>query len=249
MKDLAIAVGLVFAGAATITGIWIVAGPRSVGRITDEQQAAQTSDVARNRELIAAALRDNPGREQVWLDSSIRARMKDRAFLLAALQNDSISPGLLDTLAKSSDFAVALEAVRNPNTRTATLEDVFRKDFYPATFTQVLAAHRRTPPHIFRHLRKREPVNSGLDIWFAGNPATPREILAEIARTSESRFVIAALLENPSLDCWLQGQLARNLMKRQNRDADNPNVHRLTQLIPTCTPGTALDDGRSFNLP
>jgi len=52
--------------------------------------------------------------------------------------------------------------------------------------------------------------------------------------------VIGALLENPSLDCWLQGQLARNLMKRQNRDADNPNVQRLAELVPTCTPGAAL---------
>ena len=240
--------GLVFAGAAAITGIRILtAGPRS-SRPIDEEQAAQGADVARYRELIAVALRQNPGRETVWLDSSIRARMKDRTFLLAALQHDSISPWLLDTLANSSDFDVALAAVRNPNTRTATLEGVFRKDFYPPTFTQALAAHPRTPPYVFRALRQREPVNSGLDIWLAGNPATPREILWDIALNSDNRFVIAVLLENPSLDCWLQSQLAVNLMKRQNRDADNPNVQRLTELHPTCKRGTALDDGRSLNL-
>jgi hypothetical protein len=249
MKDLAIAVALVFAGAATITGIWVVAGPRSVGQITDEKQAPQTTEVARNRELIAAALRDNPGRERVWLDSSIRARMKDRAFLLAALQNDSISPWLLDTLANSLDLGIALEAVRNPTTRTATLEDVYRTKSHLLTFTQAVAAHRRTPPYIFRELFEREHANSSFDVWFAGNAVTPREILAEIALASTDKFVIAALLENPSLDCWLQSQLAINLMRRQNRDADNPNVQRLTELIPTCTPGTALDDGRSFNLP
>ena len=149
-----------------------------------------------NRKLIAAALRENRGRERVWLDSSIRARMNDRAFLLAALQNDSISPWLLDTLANSSDLAIALAAVRNPNTRTATLEDVFRKDVYPATFTQALAAHRRTPPYIFRDLRKREPVNSSFDIWFAGNPATPREILWEIALNSDLQEQL--LVRNPA---------------------------------------------------
>jgi hypothetical protein len=245
---LALTFGLVFAGAAAITGIrMLAAGPQSSPN-TEEERAAQSADVGRYRKLITAALRQNPGHERAWLDSSIRTRMKDRAFLLAALQNDSITPWLLDTLANSSDLEVALAAVRNPNTRTATLEDVFRKDFYPAIFTQALAAHRRTPPYIFRDLRKREPVNSSFDIWFAGNPATPREILADIALNSENRFVIAVLLENPSLDCWLQAQLARNLMKRQNRDADNPNVQRLTELIPTCTPALALDDGRSLNL-
>jgi hypothetical protein len=73
----------------------------------------------------------------------------------------------------------------------------------------------------------------GLEIWFAGNPATPREILDEIARTSNDRNVIAALLENPSLDCPILTQLAVNLMKGQNRDADNPSVARLNELLPT----------------
>ncbi|MDP9203862.1 MAG: hypothetical protein M3P12_00180 [Gemmatimonadota bacterium] len=191
------------------------------------------SEIQRNREMIATALKQNPGRERAWLDSSIRTRMHDWTFLLAALPYDSISPEILDTLANSPDLRIALEVVRNPNTHTATLERVYRSQSYPEYFSQALAAHPHTSPEILRDLYKAPHATTG-DIWFAGNPATPREILAEIARTAYDTHVIGALLENPSLDCWLQGQLAQNLMKRQNRDADNPNVQRLAELVPTC---------------
>ncbi len=211
-------------------------------KLSGSRVPAPPSPIKRDRELIATALKQNPGRERAWLDSSIRARMNDRIFLLAALPYDSISPEILDTLARSPDLGIALEAVRNPSTPTGTLERVYKSESYPEYFSQALAAHPRTPPDILRNLfnRNRTDSISGLDIWFAGNPATPRDILAQIARTASDTHVIGVLLENPSLDCWLQGQLARNLMNRQNRDADNPNVQRLTELIPTCTPGSAL---------
>ena len=53
---------------------------------------AHEDQIARDREMIAAGLKANPGRGRTWLDSAVRARMKDDAFLLAALPNDSISP-------------------------------------------------------------------------------------------------------------------------------------------------------------
>ena len=243
-RALGLVFALVFAAAAAITGIRIVAA----GSSGDEPKSPQTIEVARNRELIKAALQQNPGREREWLDSSIRARRNDRAFLLAALTNDSISPETLDTLAKSLDLDVALEAIRHPNTQTSTLERVYRRNFRPAFLIEALAAHRSTPAYIFRELYQPERDSASLDIWFAGNPSTPREILAQIARKSTSPFVIAALLENPKLDCWLQGQLARNLMRDQDRDADNPNVQRLAELIPDCIPGPALDSERSVSL-
>ena len=241
-------VGLVIVGAAAIGGIWLFAISGLSG-IDHEQEDPQAAAIARERQTIAAALRENPGREREWLDSSIRAHRNDRAFLLAALPNDSISPSLLDTLANSLDLSVALEAIRNPSTETATLETVYRRNFRPAFLIEALAAHRRTPPYIFRELYHPDRDSANLDVWFAGNPATPREILAQIARKSTNTFVIAALLENPKLDCWLQGQLARNLMKEQNRDADNPNVQRLAELVPECTPAPALDIERSVSLP
>ena len=224
---------------AVAAGLWGVSESRLAASRGAGAGHSPPSEIQRNREMIASALKQNPGRERAWLDSSIRTRMNDRSFLLAALPYDSISPGILDTLANSPDQRIALEVVRNPSTPAATLERIYKNQSHPDYFSQALAAHRNTPPYILRDLYNRSHTTTG-DIWFAANPVTPRDILADIARTAYDTHVIGALLENPSLDCWLQGQLARNLMKRQNRDADNPNVQRLAELVPTCTPGAAL---------
>jgi len=205
---------------------------KTKNRVRDDRQAAYSAEIARDREMIAAGLKKNPGRERAWLDSSIRTRMKDDAFLLAALPNDSISPELLDTLANSPGLGIALEAVRNRNTRAATLERVYRTKSYPDYFFQALAAHQHTPSNVLLELYRRPRTIMNLDIWFAGNPSAPKEILGDIARTAKDRSVIGALLENPSLDCGILTQVAVNLMKEQNRDADNPNVMRLNELLP-----------------
>jgi hypothetical protein len=205
----------------------------------DATQAAFSAEIARDRNTITAALKQNPDHQRAWLDSSMRTRMTDRAFLLAALPNNSVSSDLLDTLVNSSDLNVALEAVRNPNTRPETLEHVYRTKSYPDYFFQALAAHRHTPPNVLLELYRRPQSISGLDIWFAGNPATPKVILNQISRTATDRSVIAALLENPALDCGMLTKLAVTLMKRQNRDADNPNVARLAELTPTLCPTKA----------
>ena len=209
---------------------------KSKNRGRDDTQAALLAEISRDRTMIETALKENPGRERAWMDSSILARMNDRPFLLAALPRDSISPEILDSFAKSRDLGIALEAVRNPNTRPQTLERVYRTQSYPDYFFQALAAHRHTPPNVLLQLYRRPRTITGLDIWFAGNPATPREILDKISRTATDKSVIGALLENPSLDCALLGQVGVNLMKVQHRDADDPNVMRVTELVPTVCP-------------
>jgi hypothetical protein len=205
----------------------------------DATQAAFSAEISRDRDSITAALKANPGRERAWLDSSVRTRMTDRAFLLAALPNDSMPPGLLDTLANSPDLNIALEAVRNPNTRPETLEHVYRSKTYPDYFFQALAAHHNTPPSVLLELYRKPRTIMMLDIWFAGNPSTPHEVLDQISRTATDRSIIAALLENPSLDCTMLTNVAKTLMKTQNRDADNPNVARVAELVPTRCPGKA----------
>jgi hypothetical protein len=163
--------------------------------------------------------------------------MSDRAFLLAALPNDSVSPEVLDTLANSTDLNVALEAIRNPNTRPETLEHVYRTKSYPDYFFQALAAHHHPPPGVLLELYRKPRTIMTLDIWFAGNPSTPHEVLDQLSRTATDRSIIAALLENPSLDCGMLTQVAKTLMKTQNRDADNPNVARVAELVPKLCSG------------
>jgi len=226
------------AGALLLVAFNIAQGmqEKSKNKGRDKTQAAFSAEISRDRDSIATALKRNPGRERAWLDSSIRTRLTDRAFLLAALPNDSVSPEILDTLANSPDLNIALEAVRNPNTRPETLEHVYRTKSYPDYFFQALAAHHHTPPNVLLELYRRPRTITMLDIWFAGNPSTPHEVLDQISRTATDRSIIGALLENRSLDCGMLTHVAVTLMKRQNRDADNPNVARLSELTPTVCP-------------
>jgi hypothetical protein len=223
------------AGALMLVSFNIAQGAqtRTKNRVRDDKQAEFSAEVTRDRESLAAALKANPGRERAYLDSSIKTRMSDRAFLLAALPNDSVSPEILDSLANSNDLGIALEAVRNPNTTGETLARVYHIKSYPDYFFQALAAHRHTPPDILRDLYHRPRTITGLDIWFAANPATPHEILDEIATGTRDQYVVNAMLGNPALDCATLSRLASNLMKRQNRDADNAEVARVTTLVPT----------------
>jgi hypothetical protein len=125
------------------------------------------------------------------------------------------------------------------NTRPETLEHVYRTKSYPDYFFQALAAHRNTPPSVLLELYRKPRTIMMLDIWFAGNPSTPHEVLDQISRTATDRSIIAALIENPSLDCGMLTQVAKTLMKTQNRDADNPNVARVAELVPTRCPSKA----------
>ncbi len=205
---------------------------RAKSSVGDNKQAEFSAEVARDREMIDAELKQNPGRERAYLDSAIRTRMNDRAFLLAALPHDSISPALLDTLASSTDVGVTLEAIRNPSTGAETLTRIYRTHTYPDYFFQALAAHHHTPPEILRNLHRNPGVISGIDMWLAGNPSTPKDVLQDIAKTATEPHVIAQLLENPALDCGLLTQVGVRLTKGPQRDPPDPNVMRATERLP-----------------
>lgn len=223
------------AGALLLLSFNITEGAqtRTMNRARDDKQAEFSAEVNRDRAALTTTLKANPGRERVVLDSSIKARINDRAFLFAALPNDSVSPEILDSLANSHDLGIALEAVRNPSTKGETLARVYRTKSYPDYFFQALAAHRHTPPEIMRDMYHHPRTILGLDVWFAGNPSTPHEILDDIASNTKDAYIANALLGNPALDCATLSRLASNLMKRQNRDADNAEVARVTALVPT----------------
>jgi hypothetical protein len=222
------------AAALLIVAFTIVEGSqtRAKNAVRDDKQAEFSAAVAHERELIDAALKENPGRERQYLDSSIRARMTDRAFLLAALPHDSISAAVLDTVASSPDIGVTLEAIRNPNASAETLTRIYKTHTYPDYFFQAIAAHHHTPPDILRSLHRNPGVIAAIDVWLAGNPATPRDVLEEIAKTASDPHVIAQLLENPSLDCGLLTQVGVRLTKAPQRDPPDPNVMRATERLP-----------------
>lgn len=187
-------------GAVLLIAFNIREGWNTIGKnqVKDEKQAVYSAEVERDRALIAAGLAKNENRQRAYLDSSIRARRNDPAFLSAALENDSVSPALLDTLATANDYGITLQVVRNGSTSGATLARIYRTHQYPDYFFQALAQNSRTPPEIIRELYNKPRTISGLDYWFAQNPSTPRDILDKISKTSKEATVITALQQNPS---------------------------------------------------
>ena len=177
----------------------------------DARQVSHSAEIDRDRAFIAAGLGQNEHRQGAYIDSSIRARITDRAFLIAALENDSVSPTILDTLATSDDLGIALQAVRNPNTSRSTLRRLYLTHSNPPYFYQALAANPNTPPEIIQEIYTKPRVITGLDGWFARNPGTPRDVLEKIATTSTSTWAISQLLQNPALDCQLLEAADRNL--------------------------------------
>lgn len=194
----------------------------------DRGRAAFNAELYRNRELIAGELAKNPARERAYLDSSIRARLNDRAFLLAALHSDSISADVLDTLATLSDRAIVLEAVRNPAARSETLRRVYQSKEFPDYYFQALAGHANTPPEILRKLYADPGVISSLDVWLAGNPSTPRDVLIDIMRETPDEHVLDRLAQNPALDCAMLGHL-RGALARLNRPEEDYSVTRVAE--------------------
>jgi hypothetical protein len=187
-----------FAAVAAIAIVMpVVGGVQTVRRNAsrDRDYAVAEKQIAQNRASIATMLAQNKGAERETIGEQIRARMNDRTFLIPALESEFVSPGLLDTLAVSPDLGVALQAMRNPNTSAATIERIHRTHASPDYFAAAIAAHPNAPPALLREIYKQP----GLEIWFAGNPATPTDMLDEIATTTKSRSVLQALAKNSSL--------------------------------------------------
>jgi hypothetical protein len=175
---------------------------RNLNAQRDVDQTRRDRALAAYRLALDTLLRDAGERGGDTLAALLRARAHDREFLLAALERDVISTDALDTLVRSKDLGIALQAVRNPKTSSDALASVYRTSDYPAYFYQALAAHPNTPPQILREIHRVRPAPIlGLDIWFAGNEAAPGDVLLDIARTTKSIDVIRVLLRNPSLDC------------------------------------------------
>jgi hypothetical protein len=187
----------------------------------DVEQLEHQRGVERARVEIGRMMAGAGERGGDSLSGLTRRRLGDRDFLIAALERPELSTDLLDTLARSPDFGIALQAVRNPSTRAATLTAVLRGSKDPPYFYQALAAHAHTPPELMREIhRVQPPPITGLNIWFAGNPSTPKDVLDDISRTDTSVHVIRALLRNPSVDCQQVRQVAAGPRRPDPRDDD-----------------------------
>ena len=188
----------------------------------DADQARRDSAYARYRLQLDTLLTASGDRSADTLEALLRRHRDDRELLLAGLERPQLSTALLDTFARSPDLGIALQAIRNPNASAATLERIYRTHEYRIYFLQALAAHANTPPAILREIRALRPAPiTGLDIWFAGNPSTPADVLLDVARTSESIDAVRTLLRHPALDCpMIEGAAHGPAVRAHPGDAD-----------------------------
>ena len=172
-------------GAAGIVVMLIVDGNKTVQRNAqrDAELRVMNKEYAEDCAAIQAMLQTNRGHEAEVLNPLIAGRTNDRSFVIAALQQPFVSADLLDRLANTKDLGTELSVARNPNCRGETLARLYRTSSYPPYLYQALAAQPHTPPEIMREIYYHKPqLIMGLDHWFAQNPATPKDILDDIAR-------------------------------------------------------------------
>lgn len=212
-------------GALVYSGLETMA----LNRSRDAQHQANQAEIDRYRSELKAALAENPGREAAVVEALISANLNNRNFLLPLLDTPFVAPATLDRLAANDDLGIALSAVRNPACPPATLARIYREHSYPDYFFQAIAAHANTPPEVLVDLYRRPPTIMGLDRSFAKNPATPRELLLEIASGTKESFVVQQLLQNPHLDCTLLTPIEAAL-RRSERPTDSYSEGRLREL-------------------
>ena len=175
-------------GAISLVVLMIVDGKKTVQRNESRKakQRAIYQEIAEDRAAIQSLLQTNRGHEAEVLNPLIAGRTNDRSFLLAALEQPFVSADWLDRLANSStDLGFELQIVRNPNCRSETLTRLYQTSSYPPYLYQALAIHPHTPPDILRDIYSHRQVITGLEIWLAKNPATPKDVLDEIAHRAK----------------------------------------------------------------
>jgi uncharacterized membrane protein len=134
-------------------------------------------------DTITAGLNRDPGGQRAYLDGMIRSRMDNRGFVLAALEYDSVSAGVLDTLANGTDSTIVHAVARHNNTSAETLTRIYRTRTPASYFAPVLASNRHTP----------------------------KDILREMATTTSDPAVFRSFRNNPALDCGLLNLLKARL--------------------------------------
>jgi len=217
--SLAVPVALAYSGWQSI----------SLNRSRDAQHQANLAQIDGYRKQLKAALAENPGLELAVVEALISANLSNRNFLLPLLETPYVVPATLDRLAANDDLGIALSAVRNPACPSETLARIYREHRYPDYFFQALAAHANTPTDVLVDLYRRPATIMGLDRSFAKNPATPREILLDIATRTNESFVVQQLLQNPKFDCTLLTPIEAAL-RRSERPTDSFSEGRLREL-------------------
>ena len=151
--------------------------------------------------LLDQAMAQNVGRETEALAQFIKQNRNNEHALSLALASPYATPELLNYVAHNANLALTIVIASNKNCAADTLASIYRAQTGPRLWFS-LAEHAHTPPDILRDIftRSARPINTGVGMALAKNPATPVDILQELS-DSKNKYVLQSLLGNPNLDC------------------------------------------------
>ena len=204
----------------------------SQNRAEDEYDEITFGPHDRDKKFIDASLMQNPGRQTEWLDSAIRTRMQDSVFLSAALESGSISPDLLDTLARSPFQQIALRALGHQHTRAETLVRAYRSHAGSEIIVERLAYNPNTPSDLLREIYRRPNNSIVIEGALASNRATPRDVLEGLASSARYPETIYGLLERDAPDCALTREITSYLTNEGKFMVRDYNIALLNARIP-----------------
>lgn len=124
----------------------------------------------------------------------------DRTILIPIAESKMASIELLKQLSKNSDLGVVLTVVRNPNTPSETLEDIYFNSSYPGYFFSDLSSNSNTPERVLLQLFDKRNENSGIEKGLASNVNVPDQLIPKMLK-SENALVLGELAKNRKMNC------------------------------------------------
>lgn len=165
----------------------------------DQETQRQRAAIKANKRALAERLASAPGREAQVIEQ-MAAETDDRTWLLPLASNPHASGPTLDRLSQSTDFGVALSAVRHVNVSTEAIVRVYRTHTYPDYFFSAIAGNNNTPAWLLADLYQKRAQNTGIALALAGNRNTQPDILERLLADADQR-TLKRLAGNSALSC------------------------------------------------
>lgn len=194
----------------------------------DQEAKRQREAIQDNKRTLANRLAASPGSEAQIIERMVD-ETADRTWLIPLASNPHTSAQTLARLSQSTDFGVALSALRHAKVPTEAIVRVYRSHSYPDYFFSTMAGNANTPAWLLAELYQKRAQNYGIAPGLAGNPSTPSDILDVLLVGADQR-TLKRLAENPSITC-AQLEQVRTLLQG---DGVARSGSRLAQVLARC---------------
>ncbi len=172
---------------------------RQLNQSRDQEVERQREAIQANKHSLVEKLAAAPGREAQIIEQ-LAAGTDERTWLIPLASNPHASALTLDRLSQSTDFGVALSALRHVNVPAEAIVRLYRTHSYPDYFFSTMAGNANTPAWLLAELYHKRAQNYGIAPGLAGNPNTPADLLDALLAGADRR-TLKRMVENPALSC------------------------------------------------